>query len=317
MSTPPSTNGALVDIRGTYGALLIGAITSASWNYDTAAWFYHITFPKDRRSLKLLVAFVWSLEFLRACLATHAVYYYTVLEWGNVKALENIVWSVASTLLTTHCVEVVVHFWFAYRVWIMSKRNKFVVSLICFFTFCNFVLGFSTWLTSLLSSSFSSIRLDTTATLAKTALSCAIATDWTIAISLIYYLNEHRTGFTGTNMLINRLIFYAINIGLLTSVTDIVVLVLNTVHFKARNLYYLAMFQVVGNLYANSFLASLNSRASIRDKKAHDVHMSTFAAASYSPRDIDAGATHRSQTVVVGSVTGKSTSDIAKFAEDL
>ncbi|KAF8881875.1 hypothetical protein BD779DRAFT_1544613 [Infundibulicybe gibba] len=77
--------------------------------------------------------------------------------------------------------------------------------------------------------------------------------------------------------MINRLVFYAINVGILISATDLVVLALSSSgpHFSTVNLYYLALFEIVGNLYANSLLASLNARTSLR-QQADAEYLSSF-----------------------------------------
>ncbi|KAH9481048.1 hypothetical protein JR316_0005567 [Psilocybe cubensis] len=95
-------------------------------------------------------------------------------------------------------------------------------------------------------------------TLAKISLSTAVAIDVTIAATLSYFLHSSRTGIKQTDKLINRLMKYTINNGVLTTVFDIITLTL--VITRPRDLIFLAFSQVLASLYSNSFLATLNSR---------------------------------------------------------
>jgi len=97
-------------------------------------------------------------------------------------------------------------------------------------------------------------------------LSLGVAMDLIIAGSLSFYLHRGRSGLESTNTLINKLMTHTINNGILTSVFDIIVLVFVTI--QPDNMIFLAIFQVVGNLYTNSMLATLNSRKSLA-KSSH------------------------------------------------
>ncbi|KAF8881865.1 hypothetical protein BD779DRAFT_1675209 [Infundibulicybe gibba] len=282
---PPPPNGPLLDIRQTFGALLIGAFASVGLLgvLTLQCWLYFSRFPNDPHFVKLLVAAVWVLEFIRSCFMVHAVYFYTVLQWGNPAGLAYAHWSLEAILLMTFLVELLVHLYFTYRVWIISGRKWIVPAIILFFTICTFVTGVCEYGSSIKEAKFSKIAGGITGVIivppstkfksqifqfqdwALAALSCVIVTDWLITASLVYYLRQclSETGFSRSNTIVGRLIFYAINIGVLTSAGDLVVLALCA--SQIPNLYYLAIFEIVGNLYANSVLASLNARTTLRD----------------------------------------------------
>ncbi|EEB91558.1 hypothetical protein MPER_10061, partial [Moniliophthora perniciosa FA553] len=97
-------------------------------------------------------------------------------------------------------------------------------------------------------------------TMGIAVLSCTAAEDVICAVALSYYLHRNRSGVKSTDTLINKLIVHAINNGALTSLASIsAVIVLVPI---PKNLVYLAIYEVVGNLYANSLLSTLNSRRS-------------------------------------------------------
>jgi len=280
---PPPMNGPLVDLRPTYGAIVIGVMFSIGLIGILTAqvWRYYNNFPKDPKYLKLIVAYVWLVEILRSSFSVHGVYYYLVLEWGNPLALSNLVWSSQITLLMSPLIEVVVRFYFAYRVWIISRQNLIVTPFICLLALANFSIGVGTWGFSQTDTKVTD-HTDLLRNFGTAGLALSIATDWSISLSLIFFLNKNRSGMSRTNDIINRIVFYTVNLGLITSVTDIVILVLSLWNSATPQLYFLAIFQVIGNLYANSLMASLNSRAAMREKDPNVAlsDFSTFEAGS-------------------------------------
>lgn len=279
-TAPPGIpTGPHLDLRNSYGAILLGAFASVGLLGITTlqAWLYYSRYDKDPTILKLTVAAVWIIEFIRSSFGVHASYHYAILEWGNLSALLTVVWSIDAIVFMTNMGELFGHLYFAWRVKILSNGRLILPSIIVFFTISNFALGVTTFVLSNAQSVVSQRTNGPSSVLSSTALCTAIATDVTITLSLIFLLNRSRTGFSKTNRLINTLIFYAINIGAITSVTDIVVLVLNRlVPETGQN--YVAIYEIVGNFYANSFLASLNARASLRSQD-NDFQLSSLNAA--------------------------------------
>ncbi|KAJ3555867.1 hypothetical protein NM688_g2341 [Phlebia brevispora] len=90
----------------------------------------------------------------------------------------------------------------------------------------------------------------------------AVASDIIIAGSLCVVLNKSKSYLMTTNNLINHLMIFAINRCLLTAVVAVVEVILFAVF--PNKLWYLSLDFVVGKLYANSLLATLNTRFSIR-----------------------------------------------------
>ncbi|KAG7451139.1 uncharacterized protein BT62DRAFT_1071734 [Guyanagaster necrorhizus] len=91
----------------------------------------------------------------------------------------------------------------------------------------------------------------------------AILSDILIAIGLCLLLERSRTDFANTNYLIKTLIGYAITRCLLTSLMAVVEVIVFVT--KPNSFYSFAIDFVIGKLWSNSLLASLNSRRSLRD----------------------------------------------------
>ncbi|KAI0700466.1 hypothetical protein BC835DRAFT_421667 [Cytidiella melzeri] len=266
---PPALHAVLVN---TFGVVQIGGTASVGLLGVTTlqTWFYYYTYPEDNLATKLLVAVVWIIEFVRSSFLVHAAYHYLVLNWGNPAALSVIVWSVSSLPLTTNLGELFGHLYFAWRIWMLSQMLAMrwaLTSLVVILAVWNFGMGLATYIISLQSASVDAFVSGAQKVLSPFALSTAISTDVAIMASLIFLLNRgrSRTVFAKTDRLINTLTFYAIQAGMITVLADVVIIVLNQ-YIDRIGLYYLGIYSVVGNLYANSLLASLNARASLRTK---------------------------------------------------
>ncbi|KAF8801141.1 hypothetical protein BYT27DRAFT_7198636 [Phlegmacium glaucopus] len=101
-----------------------------------------------------------------------------------------------------------------------------------------------------------------------------------IAGSLCVLLHGSRTDYKKTNAIINSLIVYAINRCLLTLVVGIVETIMFSI--MPKSLWYLAIDFVYGKLYANSLLATLNSRQFFRATNAsviNSTHLTDIAFA--------------------------------------
>ncbi|KAK0443607.1 hypothetical protein EV421DRAFT_1903621 [Armillaria borealis] len=263
-------------LNSTFGAFLIAAIVSA-WLFGITCaqtWYYYGHYS-DSVFLKALVGIVWTLEAVHAAFACHASYFYVVTQYGNIAGLAEATWSASLTVCVTGIITLMVHLFYARQLYFVSNRNVFLVFALLFLAVCRVatsaaVAGFSMKLKS-----YALFETPVMTNLMKTAMSLYLATDVLVAACLCYYLHTSRTGLKRTDTIINKLIIYAINNGLLTgqrhsiilclltndvhfSVTDLLVIVFNQVY--PSNLIYLSLYQVVANLYSNSFLATLNSR---------------------------------------------------------
>ncbi|KAJ4466296.1 hypothetical protein J3R30DRAFT_3589630 [Lentinula aciculospora] len=268
----PPTMAPLANIEDTYGSLFLAVITEVGLMGITTmqAWIYWLRYSdRDRFPTKAVVLIVWCIEFLRSCFAVHAVYHYVVVEWGNLDALDESIWSVDINMPLTAIIQIIVHCYFAYRVRILSKNNWYIVGSIIILALANFVMTIALYAESVLAQKFSNIQgpKKLTGDFATAALSTAIAADVTITFSLLFYVSRFRSHADekSTLPMINRLIFYLINVGIVTSVGDIAVLTLSDINTATPSLKYYALYEVVGNFYANSLLATFNTRDSLRN----------------------------------------------------
>ncbi|KIP05721.1 hypothetical protein PHLGIDRAFT_119555 [Phlebiopsis gigantea 11061_1 CR5-6] len=105
--------------------------------------------------------------------------------------------------------------------------------------------------------------------------------DFTLALSLCTSLWKSRTGFHGTDSLVNVLIMYAVNTCVLTASTSIASIVTFAL---VRDTYVFVLFaMILPGLMLNSLLAVLNSRQALRSiygPQGISVHVSKFPSSA-------------------------------------
>ncbi|TFK93089.1 hypothetical protein K466DRAFT_161092 [Polyporus arcularius HHB13444] len=261
----------------TFGAAFVGFAASSLCLgiLSTQAYSYFKRYPLDKRFYKLLVAFLWLLEVGDQCLIAHAVYTYLVSNWGLVTILlAKPVWSLVLQITVGVVTGTIVKLNYAVRVWRFSKKNILVTGLIFLLTFGE--LGVACVYT------YQSFRLESLADIGSMkmigtlSLALGMATDVVIAAALCYFLRDLRTGHSKDDSVVNSLIIYAVGTGGLTSVVSFTTLLLY--NFMPDNFIFMAFYFVLSKVYANSFLAALNTRRVSRGRgtDAETTTMPTF-----------------------------------------
>ncbi|KAI0089947.1 hypothetical protein BDY19DRAFT_992892 [Irpex rosettiformis] len=252
------------------GAIQIGSAVSVGLLgiATLQAWLYYRDYPNDETMTKLLVAVVWCSEFLRSSFLVQTSYHFLVLNWGNPATLEGNYWGLDVLLLMTHIIEVFVHLYFTWRIYKLSRAMRMPYwMLMCLtvtiFNFWTFALGIVSYITAQRSSSWAAYGVGLQHVVTPMVFAASISTDVGIMLALIFLLNWGRSGSPRTESLVNMLIFYIVQAGMLTVAADVAMIVLNQLIDRV-GFTYLGIYSIVGNLYANSLLASLNARASLR-----------------------------------------------------
>ncbi|KAF8199204.1 hypothetical protein K438DRAFT_1933323 [Mycena galopus ATCC 62051] len=108
--------------------------------------------------------------------------------------------------------------------------------------------------------------------LITTILTVGASVDVLVATSLCVYVHRWKTAPTmkTTSELINRIIFWSIRTGLITSLVSVAIVV--CFQTMKDNYVWIGIFTVLGKLYSNSLLASLNSRSLHRRLDAQTCH---------------------------------------------
>ncbi|KAG0695670.1 hypothetical protein DFH29DRAFT_257379 [Suillus ampliporus] len=249
-----------LDLGSTFGALFIG-VTIAALLFgvtNVQAFIYFQTHRDTGRTFyKLVVICLWILDALHLALIVHCVYHYLVIDYANIGALTEIVWSFKLQVMIDALIIYAVYVLYFYRIWIInngrSKALPITVGIIVILTLgVGIVVVWDTYQ--------SRVFTDLIRTEWATYMTFGTTTfvDIVIASSLCYLLATSRTGFSSTDSLITRLLGYIVGTGCLTSICSMAVVI--TCAVMPNNFIFLGVDFLVAKLYVNSFLALLNAR---------------------------------------------------------
>ncbi|EIW52154.1 uncharacterized protein TRAVEDRAFT_53582 [Trametes versicolor FP-101664 SS1] len=271
LDTPPEIQGP--DLGTTYGAMLLGTYVGLMLYgvmvYQT--YRYWRLYPDDTPWIKALVCVTFTLETLHAVLCIVALYFHLVINYLNLSSLSNGHWSLRVLTPTTGYSLFLCQSFYAVRVYRIERRYVYrllvgaaVISIIC-------SCGFTTAATIAGLDAFEDVSW-----LVGAMYGFAVLADVSLAGTLVVILIRNRTGFKSTDSVLDTLVIYAINTGLLTSVIGFPCFVFSLIY--PGNLIYVGIAIVGVKLYANSVLAVLNSHRSLSDRMHEDFDKADMAS---------------------------------------
>ncbi|KAF9461469.1 hypothetical protein BDZ94DRAFT_1310611 [Collybia nuda] len=205
-----------LNINDTFGTFLIGVVVSATLfgMICIQTFSYFQNYGTDNSRVKLFVSALFVFGGLHSALSTHAIYYYTIINYRNPIALLDSIWSLTTILQLSGTIRFVVHIFFIRRVYYVSRKNLPLAVVV-------FILALAHCGTTIVLTyrAFRSPHFYTIPQLIpymNAALSLSMAADIIIAGSLSYFLHKTRSGIKKTDTMINKLIIYAVNNGILT-----------------------------------------------------------------------------------------------------
>jgi len=261
------------DADSTLGALLIGTLVSyALFGVTTTqAYIYFGRFPKDSIRIKALVAAVWCGEFAHTICIAISLYTMLITNYEHPERLLVLPNSLLASTFIGSLVSVGVQVFFAFRIYALSK--SLWIPCICWalslFRFIPpnvilFAYGHQP----------APHFLQRFGPLFDAIWAASAANDLLIAGTLVFLLYTRRSiGVEHTVVIVDKLIAWTIETGVVTSIASIIMLV---VFISLPSTFaWLALFVVIPRLFSNSLLASLNSRAALRSAIKNWVPTST------------------------------------------
>ncbi|KAJ7230602.1 hypothetical protein GGX14DRAFT_486303, partial [Mycena pura] len=199
-------------------------------------------------------------DTIHQALISHTLYTYLVTNYNNSVELTQIVWSLLVEVLFNGFTALLVQSFLTVRIWRLSNGNKWLTGAALLLVLGEFgcVLAYVAL----------SLRLRTLAELVElkglsvTVNALAAAGDVLIAATLCKLLYSSRTGFHRSDTMIKKLMVWAVNTGLVTSLCAIASLI--SIVVADSTFIYILFFFCMGRLYCNSLLATLNARSMIR-----------------------------------------------------
>ncbi|KAF7299254.1 hypothetical protein MIND_00874100 [Mycena indigotica] len=279
-------------------------------------YYFYSAFPDERWGIKALVFTLLVIELVQTALGSIAVYDMLVRNWGNPKAFTEVMWAAYVQPFTVGLSSTIVQMFFVWRIHKL-KGEEVIVRLICVLIA---IISLGQGLTAMVST----IRFATQAAGVsalqgasgllgtKIWLGGAVACDVLIAVTMISILSRARQSlpWAKADSVITKLIIHCVESGAITTAVATVQLAL----FLSRpeNFMHEAPLYVLGKLYSNVVLATLNWRA---ERKRHIFSDSSNPSTSLStPRQQQSfGLRHlpgdRTKAVVVETVLDPRQSD--------
>jgi len=247
------------DAAPTIGALEIGILVAICLfgAVSVQAVLYYTRFPSDPLFIKSLVALVWSLDLSHTIAICHAIYIITVQQYGHPEHLEFPPNTLNATIIISGFIGPLEQGWFAYRLFKFS-HSIYLPLLCCVLSTLracgSVVVGVF---------SFQGITVSTFVHkygwIVETLLIIGAITDVLLVMGLCYYLSGwHGEQYKKMERLVNRLMQWSIETGLITSLGAIALL---TCFVTMRdNFAWIGVSVVLPKLFSNSLLFALNVR---------------------------------------------------------
>ncbi|KAF7330972.1 hypothetical protein MVEN_02437300 [Mycena venus] len=249
----PSTAIGPIFIGNAFNWMFMGLLIMQVYNYCRK-------FPKDRLMIKILVFLIFVLVLMQTAFGTHEAWWFSIQNWGNVLALQGGSWTTVISPIMCGTISAKVQIFYAFRIRalrrsVIPRLLAILIVLLALSQSLAAIIGSLLLLESLTQENL--IRLHPLFTL---WLAGRFSTDVLITGSLVWILQTSKSTsrVSQTDSLLNRLILNTIQTGTVTVVCAGIALAL-FVKYTDRN-YYFAFAYILGKLYSNSFMATMNSR---------------------------------------------------------
>ncbi|KAJ6477674.1 hypothetical protein C8R45DRAFT_1101984 [Mycena sanguinolenta] len=275
-----------------HGAVLASVMLPLFGLSIIQVYLYLLNYGNDSRWLKTFVAFLWTLGALNAILVCHTVYHYLVLSYTDPLLMIQGEWSVytatAISILTCSLIEM----------FTSGKWRRLILVVNGILIPAQIVFGFL--VTYKLFVLWDLPKLPTIVYSAMVPMFVLrVLTDAFTCVTLCIVLYEARPDYGRS--LIKTLIVYAMNRFILTTQVSLSYLLPNPLQLllSPDSIGAMVMEFVTGHLYINSFLATLNARASLRKGEVVDMNDS-FKVAPRRTREDGVNIQITSETFILG-----------------
>ncbi|KAI0631926.1 hypothetical protein C8Q77DRAFT_882904 [Trametes polyzona] len=237
-----------------FGAMLLSTIIVAALYGVTflQTLYYYDTFPRDRWSLKSAVAVIWLLDTTAIILNAHEVYYYLVANYDNPPALLTQVWSAQAELLITYTVVVIAQMFYILRIYGLRPNMWYIPLAMGLLAIVSYVLVIVFFARLFENAAWSGVSSPGILRPRIANWATGMVVDIAITVVLCWYLAAEKTDYTRRS----------VHRGAIAAVVQIMTFLSKLVW--PHSLVWLAFHNALSKVYANSMLATLNSRTTLR-----------------------------------------------------
>ncbi|KAJ7066213.1 hypothetical protein C8F01DRAFT_1122629 [Mycena amicta] len=263
------------DANSTIGALLLGTMLGAILFGVTSmqAYVYYTRFPDDRWMVKATVCFIWLAEATHVGAVSHTVYTLLVSDYGHPeRLLERPPRSIIGYIFLTVTIAVTVQIFFSYRIYVLSE-SRIIPYITYALSFVRFAFGTTLFSVGLGVSSVAEF-VTKWQWIGLVMWSLSAAEDVTITATLVFLLwRERARVHKSTTAFLDKIIMWSIETGLITCSCSLVTVIL--FHSMPNNFIWIAFSTLEARMFSNSLLASLNSRAVLRELRDRPITNAT------------------------------------------
>ncbi|KAI0784772.1 hypothetical protein C8Q75DRAFT_369245 [Abortiporus biennis] len=218
-------------------------------------FLYFNTYLHDRIWMKALVAVLFIADTANCIFDIAWIYDTLINHFNDPAALQTGNWVFATDPAMVGIIATITQLFFAWRVKVLTD-NTLAVLLIVATSLCSLFGGIGTSIAISIVPQFQQFQKFKVIVIVW--LIGAAVCDTAITIALTIYLRKHKTGFSNTDGILNKIIRLTVQNGLLTAVWAIV----DLAAFLATDTgLHLAFNFPLSKLYTNSLMSTLNSRA--------------------------------------------------------
>ncbi|GAA5952609.1 hypothetical protein JCM3765_002221 [Sporobolomyces pararoseus] len=241
-------------VEGIIGPFLIAGVLSCFLNgvVSSQAFRYYQNFPNDRKLYKHCVSALLVLGWAHTALSVWTVWDWCVAHYGETKHLAMSPWSFGAIQVLLGVTALICRCFYAYRVWIVSKRNLVLPVLIMILSFASLGCALGAGITVFVKKYFASFADF------SWGISVATAADALITGSLVFYLVKSKSGgLHNTNSIINKLIELLVSTN---GVTFFMGLLSALLFWTGAGNWHIAGNACLNASYASALIVSLNAR---------------------------------------------------------
>ncbi|GAA5952564.1 hypothetical protein JCM3765_002207 [Sporobolomyces pararoseus] len=225
------------------------------------AFRYYQNFPNDRKLYKYCVSVLLVLGWTHTALSVWTVWDWCVSRYGDLRHLAMSPWSFGAIQILLGATALVCRSFYAYRVWIVSKRNLVLPILIMILSLASLgcALGAAiTVFTKKYFASFADFSWGISVMVLIQPVNRATAADALITGSLVFYLARSKSGgLHSTNSIIDKLIELLVSTN---GITSLVGLITGLLFWIGAGNWHICSNATLNACYASSLIVSLNAR---------------------------------------------------------
>ncbi|KAF9256699.1 hypothetical protein L218DRAFT_991319 [Marasmius fiardii PR-910] len=250
----------------TLGVLFsVTIITAALWGAGSLqGWLYFRKYNgRDLLGTRLLIAFIMVADTTQEALIWESVYKYVVTMHSDPDAMSRMVKTALIQLFFGGAVAFAVQGFYIYRIFrpidIQNEvsNNKYLLAgAVSLLSLASIAVMYGYIIVVLRNSSLRDLTRQENWAIALNVTSAT--TDLVITVAMIWCLQIRKTGSRQSTDVLNRLIVFTFNTGILTTLISITVVI--TLCTMPKNFIYMGLLVIRDRFYTNSILVTLNSR---------------------------------------------------------